>query len=117
MKVIVIVPMLIPILVTTYTSVTAMNNFEIATVNSEKSFVLALYTVIMDFYVPQSNTIFITRSSTKQDSKQMAILESILARLDRKPTVTWTINDHRYVSNSMERINNIIIVDSYESWR
>lgn len=112
----VIVPMLIAILVRP-TCVIAMKKFEIAINNSEESFVLALYTVIMEFYVRQSNTIFITKSSIGPDLKQMIILENILARLGAKAIIAWTINDHRYVNNSMERINNIVIVDSYESWR
>lgn len=111
----VIVQILIKFLVR-FTCIIATKNLEISN-NREESFVLALYLVIKDVYVPQSDTIFITQSSIRPDSKQNVILENLLALLDHEATVTWTINDHRYLNNSMERMNNIVIVDSYKSWR
>lgn len=99
------------------TLVTAMADFR-PPINNERSFTSALSTVIAEFYVTKSNTIFISHCSiNRPDVRHDMILGKILAVFAAKTSVSWTINDHHYLSNSIERISNIIIIDSYKSWR
>ncbi len=98
------------------TLVTAFSNFEPA-INNEVSFSLAL-SLIVDFYEKQSNTIFVSQYSVSRlDTQHAMILGNIFAVNDPKISVAWTINDRNLLNHSVEKINNIIIVDSYESWR
>lgn len=97
--------------------VTAMENFGPVINKEASSFASALSTVIANFYVKQSSTIFISHSSLSgADVKHDLIVENILQLLDAKTSVAWTINNNHY-NNSIDCINNVIIIDSYKSWR
>ncbi|KAG4066952.1 hypothetical protein HA402_007700 [Bradysia odoriphaga] len=98
----------------TVTLVTANIQVEI---EKKDNFALALTTIITDFYVMESNTIAISQCSTSRlDITQSVILSNILANLDENISITWTINDDRYLNRSVDFINNLIFTDSYESW-
>lgn len=102
---------------TSITVTIATTNIQPASV-TKGSFALALSTIIVDFYARQSNTFVITTSSMDElDLEQSMILGNIFAILDAKTSLTWTITDQHYLNSSIYRISNVILIDSYESWR
>lgn len=94
-------------------------NLETVTIERNDPFALAISTIIMDFYVKQSSTISITKCSiSRLDIEHNRIVDNVLAILDPKILVAWTIkSNYLHPNNSIYLINNVILIDSYISWR
>lgn len=79
----------------------------------------ALVTIIFEFYLKKSNTIFITLTqggSRTLDGTSAAIISRICATIDEKLSLTLQITTHKKSCNT-KFTNNIILIDSYESFR
>lgn len=74
----------------------------------------ALTSVVQNCYAKQSNNIFVT--SNKSDKTHDSILQRTFAALDKNISVTWILHDIDYLNGNIDRINNVILTDSYQSF-
>lgn len=111
MKLFTITVMVLPIL--------AIQNLGIIN-DQEESLANALLTMIFKFYVKQSNTILVTKGGLGPfDQTYAAILWSICAKIDKTLTIKFLLNERMVHGDrcNIKSTNNIILVDSYESFR
>lgn len=95
--------------------VKSIRNLEPIT-DREEQLALALTSIIQKFYVKQSNNIFVTAS--RKDRAHGSILQKTFAALDEiDVSVTWILHDRDYLNGNIDRISNIILIDSYKSFR
>lgn len=91
----------------------SISNMEIA--SGEYLFASALVSIIHKFYVKESNNIFIT--SNKDDPTHSSILQTMFETLDENIATTWILHNQDYLNDNIDRFSNIILIDSYHSFR
>lgn len=99
--------------------VTAMKNVAIF-FDQEESLATALVTIILECYVPRSNTIFVTKGTSKRlDRPYATILSRICATIDKTSAIAIYITEIRLQKDCYNAhfTHNVIVVDSYQSFR
>lgn len=99
--------------------VTAMKNDEIS-FDQEESLAQALISIIFESYVTQSNTVFITKGTSERlDRPYATIISRICATIDKTLAITFYINEIKLQKDCCKAqfTHNLIVVDSYESFR
>ncbi|KAG4068684.1 hypothetical protein HA402_002375 [Bradysia odoriphaga] len=81
----------------------------------EEIIAVLLTFTIEKFYVKQCNNIFVY--GNRVDPAHNAILQQMFGALDRNIAVTWILHDKDYLDGNTDRMANIVLIDSYESFR
>lgn len=91
-------------------------NLNLASREQEDMFASALVSIIRTFYVKESNNIIVT--SNRDDPTHNSILRTVFSALDRNLSTTFVLHDHQdYLNGNIDRLSNIVLIDSYISFR